>query len=103
MKAVIVTGDYSEQLLDRLSKRQLVVSVVGEVLAFVLIVGGFLLVILQSAGYVNWIVRFPGINIEITATYVGIAAILVALPVLWITKFHVKLKNRKWWCLCQKK
>ena len=81
------------KLLREISRFQLIYSLGGLVLGFSCNIGGVILFLRGVSGSSSWVASFIGAQSSITDTAPGAILFIVGLFMVWVTRYHIKIKE----------
>jgi archaellum biogenesis protein FlaJ (TadC family) len=88
-----VLDRHNDNLVYRVSKHQLVYSILGLILGLVCIIGGVLLFLAGVTGAMSWTAKFLGASSEIFDAAPGAVLFIVGLFVVFITRYELKSRR----------
>lgn len=90
---LLFKGKHHDDLIENLSKHQLIYSILGLVLGLVCVVGGVILFLAGVTGKMNWTASFLGASSEILDAAPGAVLFIVGLFIIFVTRYKVKSKR----------
>jgi len=85
-----LSGPHSDEIINKVSKHQLIYSITGMLLGGLCIIGGFVLFIFGISGKVSWTGKFLGATSQILDATPGSVLFIVGLFVVWVTRYAMK-------------
>ena len=89
MRAMFV-GHHSDELIEQVSRHQLVYSICGLVLGSLCVIGGLALFLAGVTGKMSWTAKFLGASSEILDAAPGAVLFIVGLFVVFVTRYVLK-------------
>ena len=91
--SVITIGNHPQETILKLSKHQLIYSILGLVLGLVCIIGGIILFLFGITGKMSWTAKFIGASSEILDAAPGAVLFIVGLFIVFVTRYKFKSKR----------
>ena len=88
-----LTGNHSDDLVEKLSRHQLTYSILGLVLGSVCIIGGILLFLAGVTGAMSWTAGFLAASSELLDAAPGAVLFVVGLFIVFVTRYKLKSKR----------
>ncbi len=83
-------GFHSDELVEKLSRHQLIYSTLGLVLGLACVIGGVVLFFAGVTGRMSWTAKFLGASSEMLDAAPGAVLFVVGLFVVFVTRYMVK-------------
>lgn len=89
-----LSGEHSDEIIEKLSRDQRIYSTIGLVLGVIIILGGLILFLYGVTGKMNWTAKFLGASSEILDASPGAVLFIVGLFIIFFTRFKIKSKRK---------
>jgi len=85
----VMPDGVDSKTINRLSRRELIIAILGFVFGVVIILLGIILLLNIDRGEIELLVKIIGLHIEVTSAPPGIVISLIGLIVIYITRYRI--------------